>query len=112
MTARGFEPKPKKRSENPVPHALILAASFWCAVVVYVFVCVIFLNVRYPLGRSAVASPVYEMLDMNPAYPHLSKVTIPSALIHAFAFFKCSQWLWRRRQRRAGNRPGGDDGSP
>jgi hypothetical protein len=90
-------------------HALILAASVWCVLVIYVIVCVSYLGVMYPLGRSAVASLIYGMLLMDPMFPGRTKLDLPIALIHAFAFFKCSQWLWRRRQR-AGSRLGGGDG--
>ncbi len=105
MTARGSEPATEERSESAITHALILAASFWCAMVVYVIVCVSYLGVLYPLGRSAVASLVYGMLLMDPMFPDRTKLDLPIALVHAFVFFKCSQWLWRRRRRQRVGRP-------
>jgi len=102
MPAHGSE----ERSESAIPHALILAATFWCALVVYTIVCVSYLGVMYPLGRSALASLVYGMLLMDPMFPDRTKLDLPIVLIHAFALFKCSQWLWRRqRRRRARSRP-------
>jgi uncharacterized membrane protein len=102
MTAHRSKPATKGQSESATLHALILVASLWCALVVYVIVCVN-LGVIYPLGRSVVAGLVYGMLLMDPMFPDRTKLDLPIALTHAFVLFKCLQWL--RRQRRQEGRP-------
>lgn len=92
----------KKRSRSTILQVVVLAIAIWCVVVVYVIVCVSYLGVMYPLGRSMVASLIYGMLMMNSMYPNRTKLDLPIALIHAFALFKCSQWLWRQRRLRRG----------
>jgi predicted phage tail protein len=100
MAAPGTEAAAKKRSQSAILQALVLAVSFWCVVVVYVIVCVSYFGVMYPLGRSMVASLVYSMLLKDPMFPDRTKLDLPIALIHAFALFKSSQWLWRQRRLR------------
>lgn len=88
----------KKREGRALVNAFMLVAALWCVAVVYVIVCVSYLGVTYPLGRSAVAGLVYGTLLMNPMYPNRTKLDLPILLIHAFLLFKCSQWLWRQRR--------------
>lgn len=98
MGRPGTEAVTKKRSRSAIPQVLVLAISFWCVVVVYVIVCVSYLGVMYPLGRSMVASLVYSMLLKDPMFPDRTKLDLPISLFHAFVLFKCSQWLWRQRR--------------
>ena len=86
-------------SESAIPQALVLAACLWCVLAIYVVVSVIY-GVAYPLGRSLVASLVYSVLLKDPMFPDRTKLDLPIVLIHAFALFKCSQWLWRQRRQR------------
>jgi hypothetical protein len=91
----------EERSESAIPQALMLAACLWCVLVIYVIVGVSYLDVTYPLGRSIAASLVYSVLLKDPMLPDRTKLDLPIALIHAFALFKCSQWLWRKRRHRS-----------
>jgi Trk-type K+ transport system membrane component len=98
MAIPGTEPAAKNKSRNVIPLVLVLAISLWCIVVVYAIVCVSYLGVIYPLGRSMVANLIYSTLLKDPMFPDRTKLDLPIALIHTFAFFKCSQWLWRQRR--------------
>jgi hypothetical protein len=97
MTANAPKGLAERDSRRTIVGALIMAVCLWCAVVVYVIVCVSYLGVTYPLGRSIIASLIYSMLLKDPMLPDRTKLDLPIALIHAYVLFKCSQWLWRRR---------------
>ena len=91
--------------KSVVPWVVVVTVALWCVLVLYVVVCVSYLGVMYPLGRSAPASLFYGILLMNPMFPGRTKVDLPIMLVHAFVLYKCLQWLWRQRQHEALNRP-------
>lgn len=78
---------------------LAFAAGAWCVLALYVIAAVSLCGVNYPLGRGVLATWFYGLLLMYPYFPHRSKLDLPIALIHAFALYRISQWIWRRRRR-------------
>jgi hypothetical protein len=87
--------KANRGEPKPVGMLLAVLVSLWCASVLYMFVCVDLLGLKYPFGSSALATLFYGLFFLDPYSPHREKLDLPIALIHAFALYKSGQWLWR-----------------